>query len=66
MESELTESALSMDAAPIIGRMMAFERMGITWALDDFGTGYSSLSTLRALPVRKLKIDRRFVDEAVN
>lgn len=66
LEFELTESALSADAASVAGRMKAFERMGITWALDDFGTGYSSLSTLRALPVRKLKIDRRFVEEAVS
>ncbi len=65
LELELTESALSADPALLASRMIAFERMGVTWALDDFGTGYSSLSTLRALPVRKLKIDRRFVDEAV-
>jgi len=65
LELELTESALSADATLVASRMTAFEKMGVTWALDDFGTGYSSLSTLRALPVRKLKIDRRFVDEAV-
>lgn len=65
LEFELTESALSTDAASVTEKMMALERMGVAWALDDFGTGYSSLSTLRALPVRKLKIDRRFLDEAV-
>lgn len=64
LELELTESALSTDSSVMVERMRALEAMGLTWALDDFGTGYSSLSTLRTLPVRKLKIDRHFVQEA--
>jgi len=50
----------------MVDRMRALEALGVTWALDDFGTGYSSLSTLRTLPVRKLKIDRHFVQEAAS
>lgn len=64
LELELTESALSSNTSAIVDKMQAIEALGITWALDDFGTGYSSLSTLRQLPVRKLKIDRQFVQEA--
>lgn len=64
LELELTESALSSNTAAIAERMRAIEALGITWALDDFGTGYSSLATLRQLAVRKLKIDRQFVQEA--
>lgn len=66
LELELTESALSADTVAMIGKMKELELLGLTWALDDFGTGYSSLSTLRTLPVRKLKIDRRFVQEATS
>ncbi|WP_313140380.1 EAL domain-containing protein [Stenotrophomonas sp.] len=66
IELELTESALSHDAGMVIEKMKALETLGLTWALDDFGTGYSSLATLRTLPVRKLKIDRQFVVEAVS
>ncbi|MDR6990491.1 EAL domain-containing protein [Luteimonas sp. 3794] len=64
LELELTESALSTNASAIVDKMRAIEALGISWALDDFGTGYSSLATLRQLPVRKLKIDRQFVQEA--
>ncbi len=66
LELELTESALSTNTAAIVDKMRAIEALGITWALDDFGTGYSSLATLRQLPVRKLKIDRQFVQEAAD
>ncbi|WP_414494807.1 putative bifunctional diguanylate cyclase/phosphodiesterase [Stenotrophomonas maltophilia] len=66
LELELTESALSADTAEMIERMLDLQALGVTWALDDFGTGYSSLSTLRTLPIRKLKIDRQFVQEVTS
>lgn len=64
LELEVTESALSENAAAAIKAMWELRRLGIRWALDDFGTGFSSLSLLRELPVQKLKIDRRFVLDA--
>lgn len=64
LEFELTESALQADPEMVGATMRAVEAYGITWALDDFGTGYSSLATLRTLPVRLLKIDRQFVNDA--
>lgn len=63
---ELTESVLVTDMDLVITKLDALHAMGITISLDDFGTGYSSLSYLRRLPIQQLKIDRGFVQDAVN
>jgi diguanylate cyclase (GGDEF)-like protein len=59
--AEVTEGSLLDDperVRDILGRLRS---AGVGAALDDFGTGYSSLSYLHSLPLRKLKIDRAFV-----
>lgn len=58
---ELTETALIQNFDTARRNIELLQMSGIGVALDDFGAGYSSLSHVHALPLDKLKIDRRFI-----
>jgi EAL domain-containing protein (putative c-di-GMP-specific phosphodiesterase class I) len=60
LKIEITETAKIESVSAMIGQLEALSRTGVAIVLDDFGTGYSSLSHLASLPVKELKIDRRF------
>lgn len=63
LELELTESSAMSDPENAIKVVQTLSDRGIACSIDDFGTGYSSLSVLKRFPIRKLKIDRSFVNE---
>jgi diguanylate cyclase (GGDEF)-like protein/PAS domain S-box-containing protein len=60
---ELTETALLDGNASTVDTVRKVHEAGVTLSLDDFGTGHSSLSYLRDLPIKKMKIDRSFVQD---
>lgn len=62
LELEIVEELISQDSAWVLSQLHGLANLGISLAIDDFGTGYSSLSRLKFLPVRKLKVDKSFVD----
>jgi diguanylate cyclase (GGDEF)-like protein/PAS domain S-box-containing protein len=63
---EVTESTLMADPKRAQDTLAALKKLGVRLAIDDYGTGYSSLAYLSDLNADELKIDKRFVLDAVN
>lgn len=61
IDMEVTETAVFADTVQLQRATGQLRGLGCGVSLDDFGTGFSSLSQLLALPLTKIKIDRRFV-----
>ena len=61
---EITESAVSTDAAVAMSCIARLRMHGFGLSIDDYGTGFSSLQQLARLPFTELKIDRSFVRNA--
>ncbi|MEJ1977088.1 MAG: EAL domain-containing protein [Acetobacteraceae bacterium] len=62
---EVTEGLLLERTEHVLSIMGAIRQLGVRFSLDDFGTAHSGLSYLRSFPFDALKIDKSFVQEAV-
>ncbi|RKE23888.1 diguanylate cyclase (GGDEF)-like protein [Paraburkholderia sp. BL23I1N1] len=66
LQLEITETAVLSDNSRLKSRIQDIRRLGVKVVLDDFGTGHSSLSNLVSQTVDGIKIDKRFVEEALH
>lgn len=66
LKVEITESLLMDNSKEMITTLQGIRNLGVAIHLDDFGTGYSSLSYLKHFPIDVLKIDRSFIDGAID
>ncbi|MBB5233968.1 putative bifunctional diguanylate cyclase/phosphodiesterase [Deinococcus budaensis] len=66
LELEITERAVLQDAQRASGGLARLRAAGVRIAVDDFGMGHAALLYLLAFPVDVLKIDRRFVQGALD
>jgi predicted signal transduction protein with EAL and GGDEF domain len=62
LELEITEGILLQNTETVMKTLTRLDQLGVSIAMDDFGTGYSSLSYLTRFPVKKIEIDRSFID----
>lgn len=62
---EMTETSMMSGSGFSLSRYESLRAQGFKIAIDDFGTGWSSLSHLSRLPVDKVKIDRRFIQNVL-
>jgi EAL domain-containing protein (putative c-di-GMP-specific phosphodiesterase class I) len=63
LELEITESSALQGQDRTLEALREIVAMGVAISLDDFGTGYASLDLLRRLPIKRIKIDRTFVQD---
>lgn len=62
---EITESRLMTNLAATLDILTRFRIKGFGLSIDDFGTGYSTMESLMHLPFTELKLDRAFVNTAI-
>ncbi len=64
IEIEVTESAFNDIADIVLQILNRLDEEGFPIAMDDFGSGYSNMNLLGSLPLRIIKLDKVFLQEA--
>ena len=62
---EVTEGVMLEDTEAVFQAMTSLRAIGVRFSLDDFGTAQSRLTYLRRFPFDVIKIDKSFVQDAL-
>ena len=62
LEFEITESLFMQETDYVLESLNQLNELGIKITIDDFGMEYSSLRYLKLLPIKRIKIDKNFID----
>lgn len=65
LEVEVTETEELENVEIAVDFVLALKAYGFRVSIDDYGTGYSSISFLQQLPLDSLKLDRKFILNAM-
>ncbi|MDB5713828.1 MAG: bifunctional diguanylate cyclase/phosphodiesterase [Sphingomonadales bacterium] len=65
LEFEISEALAISCGDAVLGEVAKLRKSGACIVLDDFGAGYSSLTRLRDLPIDRIKIDGRLIEDIV-
>ncbi len=65
IQFEITEHTAMLDVESKRLMLEKLVEQGITFSMDDFGTGYSSLIYISQLPINSIKIDKSFIQKAL-
>ncbi len=63
LELELTQAALVVESPEALQELRMLRDIGVRTALKNLDAGYGSLVSLVELPLNRIKIDKRFVQE---
>ncbi len=65
LEIEITERVIMHESTQLDETVAQIRRLGVKLAIDDYGSGYSSITYLKRFPFTALKIDKSFVQAAL-
>ncbi|HHU72272.1 MAG TPA: EAL domain-containing protein [Clostridiales bacterium] len=65
LDLEITESVAIDDLYNTIATIKELKELGVNFSLDQFGVGYTSIDYLRSIPVNYIKLDKTFIDTAL-